>query len=304
MNQDTHPPGWRIPKAPPPPGTPRAPPRNLATLRPLRERITCCATAVRRVPDISTTSARHSATACQCKRRDVTLPYARRIGRGWGSTSPHRSSRRGGKTRRYPAGIRGRVVPQWPQWGSGARTQSTHVLSHRSSEGAKGGARWAAQHACSLISAPGPAARAGRGGRRHSSMFLALVLLTLGLHAMPTVADKGLGGDLRGGGGGARPHPLTPYRSCPVLVTAVMAATRAPASPPLGRPQGPDALPGRGVSICPQPMRGPREEVMALGLGGGNQPGRWQGAPRRSGVVAVWQRAQPPRRCDCPSHRE
>ena len=69
-----------------------------------------------------------------------------------------------------------------------------------------------------------------------------------------------------GGGAAARPHPVAPYRSRPVLVTPVMAVAPAAATPPLGRPQGPDPLPGRRVSTRPQPMQAPRDEVMALGI--------------------------------------
>ena len=159
-NQDTHPPGWRIPNAPPPPppGLQGRPQKACHPQAPAWARITCCATAVRRVSDISTTSACHSATVLAC---------ATRIGPRWGSTSPQRSSRRGGKTRQYPTGTGGRAEPWRPQRGGreGGITHPTHVLSHQWSEGAKGGARGAAKHACRLISAPGFAAP-WSGGRR------------------------------------------------------------------------------------------------------------------------------------------
>ena len=63
---------------------------------------------MRRVSGISTTSACQSAMVCHCRRRDVTLASATRMGQGWGSTSSHRSNR-GGKTQ-HPGGG-GRVVP-------------------------------------------------------------------------------------------------------------------------------------------------------------------------------------------------
>ena len=44
----------------------------------------------------------------------------------------------------------------------------------------------------------------------------------------------------------------------------VMTAVTAPLTPPLGRPQGPDPLPGTRLSIRPQPTRAPWGEVMAL----------------------------------------
>ena len=64
-------------------------------------------------------------------------------------------------------------------------------------------------------------------------------------------------------GAATRLPPLRPYRSRPGLVVVVMAAVSAPATRPSGRPQGPD-LPGRRVSIRPQPTRASRGEVMAL----------------------------------------
>ena len=81
-NLDAHPPGWPIPNTPAPhPGTPRGAPRKACYPEaPAWARMTCCATAVRRVSEMSTTSAHHSASVCQCKRRDVTLAYATRIG--------------------------------------------------------------------------------------------------------------------------------------------------------------------------------------------------------------------------------
>ena len=66
------------------------------------------------------------------------------------------------------------------------------------------------------------------------------------------------------GGAATRLPPKAPYRSRLGPVVVVMAAVPAPATPPSGRPQGPEPLPGRRVSIRPQPMRAPRGEVMAL----------------------------------------
>ena len=105
-------------------------------------------------------------------------------------------------------------------------------------------------------------------------MFLALLLLTLCLHAMACPRWLSRAWVVKYGGAATRPHPLAPYRSHPVLVTAVMAAAPAPATPPLRRPQGPDPLPGRRVYIRPQPMRAPRDEVMALGPLRGREPAR------------------------------
>ena len=51
-------------------------------------RIGCCATAVRHISKISTTSARRSATVCQCRRRDVAFASGTRMGPGRGSMFP------------------------------------------------------------------------------------------------------------------------------------------------------------------------------------------------------------------------
>ena len=93
-------------------------------------------------------------------------------------------------------------------------------------------------------------------------MFLALLLLTLCLHAMTCPRSLTRAWLVNCGGAATRPNPLAPYRSHPVLVTAVTAAAPAPATPPppVRQPQGPDPLPGRRVSICPQPMRAPRDD--------------------------------------------
>ena len=78
-----------------PPGILGERPRTLAGPAPARACITCCVTAVRRVSESSTTSTRHSATVCQCGRKDMTLACATRNGPGWGCTSPQHSNRRG-----------------------------------------------------------------------------------------------------------------------------------------------------------------------------------------------------------------
>ena len=86
-------------------------------------RITCWATAVRWVSERRTTSACHSATVCQCMRRDVTLACAKRRGPGWGCMSLHRSnSRRGRGLRPHPLrGGEGGAVVITPAHGGGCR---------------------------------------------------------------------------------------------------------------------------------------------------------------------------------------
>ena len=71
---------------------------------------------------------------------------------------------------------------------------------------------------------------------------------TTPLGALPVMPGAGGGGNCSGYGTGNPPPP-----------------------PPSGRPQGPDPLPGRRVSIRPQPTRVPLGKVMALSstLGGG-----------------------------------
>ena len=62
---------------PPPPRDSKGAPHKVCHPQaPAWVRITCCATAVGQVSEISTTSVRHSATVCQCRRRDVTLACA------------------------------------------------------------------------------------------------------------------------------------------------------------------------------------------------------------------------------------
>ena len=69
---------------------------------------------------ISTTSARQSATVCQCRRRAVTFASATRMGPRWGSTSPHLNNRRGGKAQHRGGGGGGAGggggVPRPPSW--------------------------------------------------------------------------------------------------------------------------------------------------------------------------------------------
>ena len=103
---------------PPSPGILGEPPRMPATPKPRLGRASlavCEAVAQMR----STTSTHHSATVCQCRHRDVALACATRNSPGWGSTSPHRSSRRGGRFRRQPTEAGGGVEPRSPQRGGG-----------------------------------------------------------------------------------------------------------------------------------------------------------------------------------------
>ena len=109
VHQDTHPPCWRIPDAPSR-DSKGAPQKACPLEAPACARITRCATAVRRVAEISTTSARQSATVCQCRRRDVKFASATRMGPGWGSMSSHRNRRR-----------RGASLPGGPGQGGGER---------------------------------------------------------------------------------------------------------------------------------------------------------------------------------------
>ena len=90
---------------PPPRDSKGAPQKACQPEAPACARITRCATAVRQVSEISTTSARQSATVCQCRCRDVTFASATRMGPGWGSMSPHRNRRRGGKAQHWGGGV-------------------------------------------------------------------------------------------------------------------------------------------------------------------------------------------------------
>ena len=68
-------------------------------------------------------------------------------------------------------------------------------------------------------------------------MFLALLLLTLYLHAMACPRWLTNPRVVNCAGVATRPHPQAPYRSRPVPVTAVMAAAPAPATPRWGCPR-------------------------------------------------------------------
>ena len=146
--------------------------------------ITCCATAVRRVSEINTTSTRQPANVCHCRRRDVTLASATRSGPGWGSTSPQCSSRRGERSRRHPTETGGGAEPRLPQRraGNGGEHPShpwTQLPSVRGREG-RGQRGGATKHACRSAIARGPVgpaapwssgrrrlpAQGGRAGRR------------------------------------------------------------------------------------------------------------------------------------------
>ena len=157
------------PRCPPPPGFQGRPPKGLPARGPCLGAHTCCATAVSRVSEISTTSARQSATVCQCRHRDVTLASATRMGPGWGSTSPHCRSKRGGRPC-TGGGEGGHAAPAAPAEGGGrGNTNPPQTLVRQWSGGTRSGVRGAASHACRLIFLPSPAApRAGRrtqGGR-------------------------------------------------------------------------------------------------------------------------------------------
>ena len=149
-----------------------APQKGCQPEAPVCARITRCATAVRLISEISTTSVRQSATVCQCKCKDVTFAIATRMGPGWGFMSPHRNTRRGGK----PQHLGGVVPPREPQSRGGERgnPHPPHKLVRRWSWGARREVRGAARHACRLTVDPSPAApwsdsRArspSKGGRR------------------------------------------------------------------------------------------------------------------------------------------
>ena len=79
-HQDPQPPCRSIPDPPPPRDSKGTPQNACQPDAPAWACITRCATAVRRVFVISTTSARQSATVCQCRRRDVTFASATRMG--------------------------------------------------------------------------------------------------------------------------------------------------------------------------------------------------------------------------------
>ena len=143
-HQDPHPPCRSIPDTPPPPRDSKGAPQNACQPdAPACARITRCATAVRRVSVTSTTSARHSATVCQCKRRDVTFASATRMGPGWGSTSPHLNKWRGGR----PSTGGGGVVPaREPEpVGGGGQPQPPAEVCPSLVTGCREGGQWGSQ---------------------------------------------------------------------------------------------------------------------------------------------------------------
>ena len=150
--------------------------------------------------------------------------------------------------------------------------------------------------------------RRGRGGRRHSLMILALLLKTLCLHAVacPCWLIRVCVVNYGGGGAATRLRSLVPYQTRPVPVTMGTAAV------PPRRPPPPREAPGTGPPARQEGVYTPTAHEGAPGRGdgpgspsgGGNPPRRWQGAPRRSGEVAVWHGAEPPRHYGSPSHRD
>ena len=103
------------PRCPPPRDSKGAPKKACRPEAPACARITRCATTMRRVSEINTTYARHSATVCQCRRTDVTFASATRMGPGRGSMSPHRNRRMGGGGLALGGGV---SLPGSPsQWG-------------------------------------------------------------------------------------------------------------------------------------------------------------------------------------------
>ena len=128
-------------------------------------------------------------------------------------------------------------------------------------------------------------------------MILALLLLTLCLHAVACPRWLTRVWVVTCGGAATRLRSLAPYRTRPVPETVGKAAVPAPTPPPpLGRPRGPDPQPGRRVSIRPQPTRAPQDEVMALGPLRGREPARavargptleWAGGGMAGGTAAA-----------------
>ena len=127
-------------------------------------------------------------------------------------------------------------------------------------------------------------------------MTLALLLLTLCVHAVDCPRWFTRTSVVNCGGTATRPRSLAPYRTHPVPVAVGTAAVPAPAPLPQGRPQDPDPKPGRRVSIHPQPTRAPRDEATALGPLRGREPARvvakgptlkWGGGGMVGGVAAA-----------------
>ena len=79
--------------------------------------------------------------------------------------------------------------------------------------------------------------RHGRGGQRHSLMFLALVLLTFCVRGgLPVMADEGLGDELRGGRRTTTPPGALP--GTPVTGNGGYGSGSSPGDPPLGTAPG------------------------------------------------------------------
>ena len=104
-------------------------------------------------------------------------------------------------------------------------------------------------------------------------MILALLLLTLCLHAVDCPRWLTRIGVVKCREAPTRPRSPAPYRTHPVPMAVGKAEVpaKAPPPPPPGGAQDPDPWPSRRVSIRPQPTRAPRDEAMALGplRGGG-----------------------------------
>ena len=116
----SRPPGQHSKSPPPPPGDSREALQKVChPVPPASARITCCATAVRRVSESSTTTTRHSAIVCQNSGRDLTLASATRNGPRWGCTSPQRGNGRGGRCDRDSIKGGEGAKPWSPQWGWG-----------------------------------------------------------------------------------------------------------------------------------------------------------------------------------------
>ena len=148
-------------------------------------------------------------------------------------------------------------------------------------------------------------------------MFLALLLLTLCLHAVACPRWLTRAWVVNWGGGGGRPHPMAPYRSRPVPMTVVMAAAPAPATPPLGtapgtgppaqqesvytptahagapgRGDGPWSPPGEGTSLSGG--RGPHARVGRWRYGKGHSCRGAAAAPRTGNDLDIGQPPPPP----------
>ena len=121
---------------------------------------------------------------------------------------------------------------------------------------------------------------------------------------LPALAKRGAGGDPWGGGNAATPPSVVPVTPRAGDGGNGSGSSTGTPPPPAGRPQRPDVVPGRRVSVHSQSTRAPRGEAMAPSpLCGGKSPRGSHGAPRRSGALVVVQGAQPLRHCGRPSHR-